>query len=178
MSEDESRRYCEDVFKDDLGGHPLLTNRSTWLTFKAVTTRSWSCGTVVLIGDALRTVHFSIGSGTRMALEDAIALATAIAAHQDVGTALLAFERARRPVVEKILAVAEHSFIWYERMRERLQLDPLPFAYDYMMRSGRISHERLKERSPVFVAAYEACLASRDGPAPAGQALGGGGNGC
>jgi 2-polyprenyl-6-methoxyphenol hydroxylase-like FAD-dependent oxidoreductase len=157
MSEDESRRYCEAVFARDLGGHPLLTNRSLWTTFKVVTNRRWSQGNVVLIGDALRTVHFSIGSGTRNALEDAIALFRAFETQgADVPAALRAFEEARRPAVEKFLKVAEGSWVWYERFREKMPLDPLPFAYDYVMRGGRISHERLKQRSPRFVAAYEA----------------------
>ncbi len=156
MSEDESRRYCEAVFAPDLRGHPLLTNRSLWMTFKVVTNRRWSQGNVVLIGDALRTVHFSIGSGTRNALEDAIALFRAFETHgADVPAALRAFEDARRPGVEKFLQVAERSYAWYERFRETMQLDPLPFAYDYVMRGGRISHERLKKRSPRFVADYE-----------------------
>jgi anthraniloyl-CoA monooxygenase len=161
MSEDESRRYCEAVFAEDLGGLPLLTNRSTWHTFKAVTNRRWSHENVVLIGDALRTVHFSIGSGTRMALEDAVALARAFEATEDVAAALGAFERARRPGVDKYLAVAAQSFTWYERFRDKLRLDPLPFAYDYVMRSGKISHERLKARSPKFAAAYAAYVGGR-----------------
>ncbi len=160
-SEDESRRYCEEVFRDDLGGHPLLMNKSQWLTFKVVTTRRWRHGNVVLLGDALRTVHFSIGSGTRMALEDAIALAQALGAHRQGQAALDEFERTRRPIVERSLQVAAHSFLWYEQMREKLRLDPLPFAYDYMMRSGTISHERLRERSPKFVAAQEAYAATQ-----------------
>jgi anthraniloyl-CoA monooxygenase len=166
LSEDESRRYCEAVFAADLRGHPLLTNRSLWITFKVVTNRRWSHHNVVLIGDALRTVHFSIGSGTRNALEDAIALFRAFGA--DVPAALQAFEEARRPGVDKFLNVAERSYAWYERFREKMQLDPLPFAYDYVMRGGRISHERLKKRSPGFVAAYEARMASRPAAPPAG----------
>jgi 2-polyprenyl-6-methoxyphenol hydroxylase-like FAD-dependent oxidoreductase len=160
-SEDESRSYCEEVFRDDLGGHPLLVNKSTWLNFKVVTNQVWSHDNVVLLGDALRTVHFSIGSGTRMALEDAIALAQALAANKDVPGALREFERARRPAVEKFLRVAAHSFVWYERMRDKLRLDPLPFAYDYMMRSGTISDERLRERSPKFAAAHDAYRGNR-----------------
>lgn len=160
-SEDESRRYCEEVFSDDLGGHPLLLNKSQWLNFKVVTTRRWSHDNIVLLGDALRTVHFSIGSGTRMALEDAIALAQALGAHRQVRAALDEFERARRPTVERFLQVAAHSFLWYEQMRGKLRLDPLSFAYDYMMRSGTISHERLRERSPKFAAAQEAYAATQ-----------------
>jgi 2-polyprenyl-6-methoxyphenol hydroxylase-like FAD-dependent oxidoreductase len=155
-SDGESRRYCEDVFGDVLGGHPLLSNKSAWLTFKVLTNERWSHDNVVLIGDALRTVHFSIGSGTRMALEDAIALARAFAATGDVRAALGEFERARRPSVEKLLGVAARSIQWYERMRQTLRLAPAAFAYDYMMRGGGLSHERLRERSPRFVAAYEA----------------------
>jgi anthraniloyl-CoA monooxygenase len=154
-SDDESRRYCEDVFRETLAGARLLSNRSTWLTFKAVTNERWSHDNTVLIGDALRTVHFSIGSGTRMALEDAIALARACAMTDDVGAALRHFERARRPGVEKLLGVAARSFRWYEQMRQALRLTPVAFAYDYMMRGGALSHERLRERSPGFVAVYE-----------------------
>jgi anthraniloyl-CoA monooxygenase len=154
-SDDESRRYCEDVFRETLAGARLLSNRSTWLTFKAVTNERWSHDNTVLIGDALRTVHFSIGSGTRMALEDAIALARACATTDDVGAALRHFERARRPGVEKLLGVAARSFRWYEQMRQALRLTPVAFAYDYMMRGGALSHERLRERSPGFVAVYE-----------------------
>jgi 2-polyprenyl-6-methoxyphenol hydroxylase-like FAD-dependent oxidoreductase len=156
MSEDDSRRYCEDVFHDDLGGQPLLTNRSSWLSFKVVTNRRWSHGNVVLIGDALRTVHFSIGSGTRMALEDAIVLAATLGARRDVASALAEFERQRRPAVERYLSVAARSFVWYERMREKLQLAPVPFAYDYVMRGGALTHERLRQRSPELAAAWEA----------------------
>jgi anthraniloyl-CoA monooxygenase len=155
-SEEDSRRYCEDVFRDELGGHPLLGNRSQWLGFRVVTTRRWSWENVVLIGDALRTVHFSIGSGTRMALEDAIALAAAFATTSDVAAALSEFERARRPAVEKFLGVAARSFTWYARMRDKLALPPVAFAYDYMMRSGTLSRARLRERSPRFSAALEA----------------------
>ena len=169
LSEDESRRYCEAVFAADLRGHPLLTNRSLWITFKVVTNRRWSHDNVVLIGDALRTVHFSIGSGTRNALEDAIALFRAFETRgADVPAALQAFEEARRPRVDKFLNVAERSYAWYERFREKMQLDPWPFAYDYVMRGGRISHERLKKRSPGFVAGYEARMVSRTAAPPAG----------
>jgi 2-polyprenyl-6-methoxyphenol hydroxylase-like FAD-dependent oxidoreductase len=156
MAEDDRRRYCEETFRDELDGHPLLALRSPWLSFKVVTNHRWWHDNVVLIGDALRTVHFSIGSGTRMALDDAIALADACTACPEVPEALREFERARRPAVDKLLAVAAHSFGWYERMREKLQLAPVPFAYDYLTRSGTLSHARLRERSPRFAALLEA----------------------
>jgi 2-polyprenyl-6-methoxyphenol hydroxylase-like FAD-dependent oxidoreductase len=167
MSEDESRRYCERVFAKDLGGHPLLSNRSMWINFRAITNRNWSYGNVVLIGDALRTVHFSVGSGTRMALQDSITLARALAATEDVEQALRAFEQVRRPQVDEFLQRAAESFRWYEHFREKLGLDPLPFTYDYVMRSGRITYPRLKERSPRLAAAYERYLAERQQPLPA-----------
>jgi 2-polyprenyl-6-methoxyphenol hydroxylase-like FAD-dependent oxidoreductase len=164
MPEADSLRYCEELFREELGGHPLLTNRSLWLRFKVVTNRRWVHDNVVLLGDALRTVHFSIGSGTRMALEDAIALARAFAAQGEVRAALRAFEDARRPAVERFLEVAAQSFTWYERFREAMPLDALPFAHAYVMRSGRISPARLRARSPGFAAAYEAYLAASASP--------------
>ena len=164
MSDDESRAYCEDVFRADLGGHPLLTNKSQWLQFAVVANRRWHHDNVVLIGDALRTVHFSIGSGTRTAFEDAIALARALAAAGDVAGALREFERARRPGAEDFLRVAAQSFAWYERFRDHLPLDPLPFTYGYLMRSGRITPARLRERSPRFAAAHEAYLRATPRP--------------
>jgi 2-polyprenyl-6-methoxyphenol hydroxylase-like FAD-dependent oxidoreductase len=157
MTEDERRRYCEDVFGAELGGHPLLASRSPWLSFKVVTNERWSHDNVVLIGDALRTVHFSIGSGTRLAFEDAIALDRAFGeAGEDVAGALAAFERERRPVVEKLLAAAAASSYWYERLEEKMRLDPLALAYDYMTRSGRMSAERLRQVAPNFMKTFEA----------------------
>ena len=155
MSEDDSRQYCEGVFAEDLGGNGLLTNRSTWVAYRVVTNRRWSAGNVVLIGDALRTVHFSIGSGTRSAMQDAIALANVLP-DEDVPRALEAFEAERRPEVDKFLEIAAHSYTWYEQFSDKLRLSPLQLAYDYVQRSGRISHERLRERSPAFTARYEA----------------------
>jgi 2-polyprenyl-6-methoxyphenol hydroxylase-like FAD-dependent oxidoreductase len=164
MSDEDSRAYCEAVFREELGGHPLLENRSQWLRFAVVTSRRWSHDRVVLIGDALRTVHFSIGSGTRTALEDAIALARALAAAPDVAAALDRFERARRPAAEDFLEVAQQSVAWYERFPDHMRLAPLPFVHSYLTRSGRISAARLRERSPRFAAAYEAYLRSGAGP--------------
>jgi 2-polyprenyl-6-methoxyphenol hydroxylase-like FAD-dependent oxidoreductase len=153
MSDEESRAYCARVFVRDLGGHPLVSNKSIWRQFPLLANRHWSASNAVLIGDALRTVHFSIGSGTRLAFEDAIALDRAFGeAGEDAPRALAAFERERRPVVEKILAAAYASSQWYERLRGKMTLEPLQLAYDYMTRSGRMSDERLRETSPEFMA--------------------------
>ena len=156
MSDDESHAYCEGVFAEELSGHPLVSNKSIWRQFSLLANRRWHTANAVLIGDALRTVHFSIGSGTRLAFEDAIALDRAFGeAGDDVLRALAVFERERRPVVEKILAAAYASSHWYERLREKMTLNPYQLAYDYMTRSGRMTDERLREISPKFMARVE-----------------------
>jgi 2-polyprenyl-6-methoxyphenol hydroxylase-like FAD-dependent oxidoreductase len=152
-SDGESRAYCERVFAPDLDGHSLVSNKSIWRQFPLIVNRRWYVGNNVLIGDALRTVHFSIGSGTRLAFEDAIALDRAFAeVGDDVTRALAAFERERRPVVEKIVGAANASSFWYERLREKMSLQAWQLAYDYMTRSGRMTDERLRELSPKFMA--------------------------
>jgi 2-polyprenyl-6-methoxyphenol hydroxylase-like FAD-dependent oxidoreductase len=153
MSDEESREYCQRVFAADSDGHPLISNKSIWRQFPLLTTRRWHAGKVILIGDALRTVHFSIGSGTRLAFEDAIALDRAFGeAGANVPGALAAFELERRPIVEKIVSAANASSFWYERLPEKVKMTPLNLAYDYMMRSGRMTEERLRELSPKFMA--------------------------
>ncbi len=157
MDDAQSRAYCERVFAPDLDGHPLVSNRSLWRQFPLLSNRCWSSGKFVLIGDALRTVHFSIGSGTRLAFEDAIALDRAFGeAGEDVPRALAAFERERRPVVEKLLAAANASSYWYERFPEKMREAPWRLAYDYMTRSGRMTDDRLREQAPKFMRRIEA----------------------
>jgi 2-polyprenyl-6-methoxyphenol hydroxylase-like FAD-dependent oxidoreductase len=156
MSDAESRATCERVFAKDLAGHPLVSNKSIWRNFPLLSNRHWSVGNRVLIGDALRTVHFSIGSGTRLAFEDAIALDRAFgAAGADVPAALAEFERRRRPVVEKIVEAANASSFWYEHMAQTMQRAPWQLAYDYMLRSGRMDDARLREIAPKFMAWIE-----------------------
>jgi benzoate-CoA ligase family protein len=156
MTDDESRVYCERVFAPDLGGHRLLSNRSIWRNFPLLYCRNWTVDNVVLIGDALRTGHFSIGSGTRLAFEDAIALERALAtAGDDAAEALELFEHERRPVVDKLVSAANKSSFWYERFADKLRLEPWELAYDYMTRSGRMSDERLRETAPVFMSMVE-----------------------
>ncbi|MGH8674102.1 MAG: FAD-dependent monooxygenase, partial [Burkholderiales bacterium] len=153
MSDEESRDYCEGVFAADLAGHALVSNHSIWRQFPILHNRNWRAGNAVLIGDALRTMHFSIGSGTRLAFEDAIALDRAFGeAGEDVPRAVAAFERERRPVVEKLFAAANASSYWYEEFPQKMrQLDALGLAYDYMTRSGRMSDVRLAEIAPKFM---------------------------
>lgn len=155
-SEDESRRFCSEVFRAELGSNELLTNRSLWFEANIVSNECWSHGNIVLLGDALRTVHFSLGSGTRMAMQDAIALHRAVAGHPgDLPAAFRAFEAERRPASSSFQGAAAKSLDWYENVAEKLHLDPVDFAYDYMRRTGKVSHDDIKRRDPRFAAAYE-----------------------
>jgi len=156
MEESESRSLCQKIFADALGGHPLISNNSIWRRFPLVRNARWHHGKYVLIGDALHTAHFSIGSGTRLAMEDAIALERALAEHgDDVAAALPAFEAARRPIVDKLVAGANASAAWYESFAEHMELAPADFAMSYITRSGRVDLERLRKLSPRFVERYE-----------------------
>jgi 2-polyprenyl-6-methoxyphenol hydroxylase-like FAD-dependent oxidoreductase len=156
MDDADSRALCQKVFADALDGRPLISNNSVWRRFPQVANASWHHGKHVLIGDALHTAHFSIGSGTRLAMEDAIALNRALAEHgDDVAAALPAFEAARRPILEKIVNGANASAAWYENFGEHMSLAPAEFARSYIMRSGRIDIERLRKLSPGFAARLE-----------------------
>ena len=150
MGEDETRAYLERVYAPVLEGAPLVSNKSIWRNFPNVRNERWFAGNMVLIGDALRTAHFSIGSGTRLAMEDAIALNKALGEHAELGKALQAFEAARRPIVEKLVAAADSSGAWYDRFPEHMNLSPRDFAWSYIQRSGRIDPERLAKISPKF----------------------------
>ncbi|MBV9260856.1 MAG: FAD-dependent monooxygenase [Pseudolabrys sp.] len=157
IDEGEARALCEKVFADALDGTHLISNNSIWRRFPQVWNERWYHGKYVLIGDALRTAHFSIGSGTRLAMEDAIALERALhESGDDVAEALPAFEKSRRPIVEKIVSGASASAAWYEHFAEHMELAPMEFAMSYVMRSGRIDLDRLKAISPDFVARYRA----------------------
>jgi 2-polyprenyl-6-methoxyphenol hydroxylase-like FAD-dependent oxidoreductase len=152
MDEAATLSYCEQAFADTLQGHRLVSNKSIWRNFPNVRNARWSVGNKVLIGDAQRTAHFSIGSGTRLAMEDAIALAKCLSEHgNDIPQALAAFEAARRPIVEKLVAAADASAGWYERFPEHMKLAPRDFAWSYIQRSGRIDPGRLRKIAPRFV---------------------------
>ncbi|HEX6690462.1 MAG TPA: FAD-dependent monooxygenase [Burkholderiales bacterium] len=150
MDEAATMAYAERAFAPALGGHRLVSNRSVWRNFPNVRNERWWVGNTVLIGDALRTAHFSIGSGTRLAMEDAIALVKALSEHP-VQEALPAFETARRPIVDKLVAAADASGSWYDRFPEHMRLAPRDFAWSYIQRSGRIDPARLRKISPKFV---------------------------
>jgi 2-polyprenyl-6-methoxyphenol hydroxylase-like FAD-dependent oxidoreductase len=155
MDETQSRRTCERLFAGALGGHPLISNNSIWRQFPIVHNTHWSHGKYVLLGDALHTAHFSIGSGTRLAMEDAIALDKALAGYADLRDALASYDAVRRPIMEKLVAGANGSGDWYEQFAEHMTLAPVDFAMSYITRSGRIDLDRLRKLSPGFVARYE-----------------------
>jgi len=154
-------RFCETLFADELAGHPLLSNRSIWRRFPTVRNARWHHGNVVLLGDAAHTAHFSVGSGTKLAMEDAIALVAALQAEPDVGAALAAYEAARRPAVESLQRAAQVSLQWFEDTERYMQLEPLQFAFTLLTRSLRVTHENLKLRDPAFVARVDAWFADK-----------------
>jgi 2-polyprenyl-6-methoxyphenol hydroxylase-like FAD-dependent oxidoreductase len=156
MNDAQTRTLCERIFAQVLDGHALISNNSTWRQFPIVHNDRWRAHNAVLIGDALHTAHFSIGSGTRLAMEDAISLDKALAVHSaDIGTALAVYETTRRPILEKLLAGANGSALWYEHFAEHMELAPADFAMSYVTRSGRVDIDRLRKLSPRFVASYE-----------------------
>nr|WP_257215318.1 FAD-dependent monooxygenase [Pusillimonas noertemannii] len=162
-SEEDSKRYCEDVFADELQGASLVINKSHWRRFPIINNARWSAGKYVLVGDALRTAHFSIGSGTRLALEDVQALAAAVVESSgDIPRALESYEEKRRPGVEKIVAAANQSAWWYDHFAEHMKLPAWEFAKSYISRSGRVDIERLRINSPVFSSQYEAWRAQNE----------------
>ncbi|CAL74616.1 Putative Aromatic-ring hydroxylase [Bradyrhizobium sp. ORS 278] len=159
MSVDESRRICEQVFAETLDGHSLMSNRSVWRNFPWVWNEHWWHRNMVLIGDALHTAHFSIGSGTRLAIEDAIALAKALDAKGNLSDGLAHYQAERQPIVKKLVTAARTSAEWYEHFPAHMKLGLMDFAYGYITRSGRIDDTRLRTMAPQFMARYEASRA-------------------
>ncbi|MEE9215958.1 MAG: FAD-dependent monooxygenase [Anaerolineales bacterium] len=164
MSEEQTAEALADVFKKQLDGEPLISNRSQWSNFVLVRNRHWHHGNVVLLGDALHSVHFSIGSGTKLAVEDSIALAGALAQENTVEEALQTFEKRRKPRADAFQDAALDSLYWLENVQEDIELDPLPFAYKLMRRSNRISYRRLRDQDPDFLERYESWRWKNEGP--------------
>ncbi len=155
LTPEDTMRHCERVFAKDLDGHPLLSNNSYWRNYAVVWNERWSFDNVVLLGDALRTVHFSIGSGTRLAMEDAVALWKALHGKRGVPEALALFQAQRLTPMKKIWDAANVSLRWYERMGDNIKRDPVEFAYSYMTRTGRVDHAEVRRRDPMLATAYE-----------------------
>ncbi len=156
-----------EIFADELRGHQILTNNSKWLNFRTVRNARWHDGNVVLLGDAAHTAHFSIGSGTKLAMEDALALAACLHEHPSVEAALDAYQAERKPVVESTQRAAQASLEWFENIGMYAAQDPAQFAFNLLTRSRRITFENLRERDEEFAADIEAEFARRAGVAPA-----------
>lgn len=156
MTPDESRQYCERAFEKTLDGHSLVSNNTYWRVFPQLSNTRWSYRNMVLVGDALHTAHFSIGSGTRLALEDVIALVKSLEAEpQNVSAAFRHYEATRRPILDKLVTAAIASAAWHEKFPAHMELSPRDFAMSYITRSGRVDMTRLREMSPRFMAHYE-----------------------
>src|ERR1700731_613174 len=165
---EQSIAFCEALFGQYLGGHRLQSNAnhlrgSAWLNFNRVTCKKWHHGSTVLIGDAAHTAHFSIGSGTKLAMEDAIALVKHVSATNDLDAALGAYHKERSVEVLKLQSAARNRMEWFENVARYVHLPPEQFAYSLLTGSQRIGHENLKLRDPGFVASYERWLAGHDG---------------
>ena len=164
-TEAESIAYCEKLFGHYLGGHSLLGNRSRWIQFTTVKNRRWHHENMVLLGDAAHTAHFSIGSGTKLAMEDAIELATAFREHGDRDTALLAYQAAREENVGRIQKAAAQSLDWFERVPMRMNLPIEQFTFNLMTRTRRVTRENLQVRDAAYVASVDRWFHQAEGAA-------------
>jgi anthraniloyl-CoA monooxygenase len=160
-SEAESIAYCEALFAPELRGHSLLSNRSRWIRFETLRNRSWHHGNIVLVGDAAHTAHFSIGSGTKLAMEDSIALVDALRTKDSIPAALGEYEMDRKPRVERFQEAARQSQTYFENTRRYQHMEPLQFAFHLLSRSGRIDYDDLRLRDRHFVGAVDRWFAAR-----------------
>jgi anthraniloyl-CoA monooxygenase len=155
----ESIARCEELFADILSGHRLIANNSRWIRFTTVRNESWRRGNVVLLGDAAHTAHFSIGSGTKLAMEDALALAACLHEQETVNDALAAYEAERRPVVLSTQRAAQASLEWFENLGQYVHQEPPQFAFNILTRSRRVTYDNLRLRDREFVDRLDEWLA-------------------
>ena len=160
-SEADTIAFCERLFAKELEGHRLVGNRSVWRSFPTIRNARWRHENVVLLGDAAHTAHFSVGSGTKLAMEDAVALAEALKNHRDIPRALEAYEATRRPPVESLQRAAQASLQWFEDTERYMKLPEIQFAFALLTRSLRVTHGSLKARDPAFVARVDAWFAEQ-----------------
>src|SRR3974390_138066 len=174
MSQDESCRTCERIFQKYLGGHRLMSNAthlrgSAWLNFPRVLCETWADGNIVLMGDAAATAHFSVGSGTKLAMESAIALANYVCSEPSLEYAFARYESERRLEVLRLQNAARNSTEWFENVERYLHLDPVQLNYSLLTRSQRISHENLRQREPQWLPAAETWVVKKSTGPPAGR---------
>jgi anthraniloyl-CoA monooxygenase len=153
--ESESIAYCEALFAGDLRGHKLVSNNSKWINFETLTNKTWNHGNLVLVGDAAHTAHFSIGSGTKLAMEDSIALVNALETKADIPSALVEYQLERKPRVERFQDAARQSQDYFENTAIYRDMDPMQFAFNLLSRSGRIDYDDLRVRDPHFVGSVD-----------------------
>lgn len=163
VSDEKSIAKIREIFAEELDGYDVLTNNSKWINFTTVRNQSWRKGNVVLLGDAAHTAHFSIGSGTKLAMEDSLALAACLHEHADIEAALEAYETERRPVVASTQRAAQASLEWFERIGQYKDQDPTQFAFNLLTRSRRITQENLRLRDPEFADAVDRDFATAQG---------------
>jgi anthraniloyl-CoA monooxygenase len=159
--EEATIAFCSRIFSDVLQGHGLAKNRSIWRSFPTIRNERWHCGNVVLIGDAAHTAHFSVGSGTKLAMEDSIALAQALEGGARLEDALDAYEAERRPPVESLQRAAQASLQWFEDTERYMQTEPIQFGFNLLTRSLRITHEDLRIRDPAYIESIDAWFAAK-----------------
>ncbi|MBL8858845.1 MAG: bifunctional salicylyl-CoA 5-hydroxylase/oxidoreductase [Planctomycetes bacterium] len=172
-TEAETVAFCEKLFADHLEGHKLLTNRSIWRTFPTVRNERWSHNNIVLLGDSAHTAHFSIGSGTKLAMEDSIALVEAFRQHgtRDVPRVLAAYESARRLDVLKTQKAAQTSLEWFENSQRYMHQHPVQFSFNLMTRSKRITYDNLAKRDPLLVQRTTEWFGAENGLKPAANGI-------
>jgi anthraniloyl-CoA monooxygenase len=174
LAEDDEQAtiaYCEELFRDRLAGERLVPNRSVWRRFPTISCGQWSRGNTILVGDAVHTAHFSIGSGTRLAMEDTISLRNALVEHEyDVPNAFAAYEADRRPAVESLQRAAQASLQWFEDTERYMDMDPEQFGFNLLTRSLRITHSNLAMRDPAMIRRVDRWFAS-EAEKQSGEAL-------
>src|SRR5256884_4182212 len=165
-SDEQGIAFCAEVFADALRGVPLLANNSRWIRFATLRTRCWRDGNLLLVGDAAHTAHFSIGSATKLAMEDALALAACLHENPTVDAALGAYEAERRPGVESAQTAAQASLEWFENISQYTRQEPLQFAFNLLTRSRRVTYWNLKVRDPEFVESVDRWFSRGREPSP------------
>ncbi len=170
-SDEQAVARIAEIFADELDGHSIETNNSRWISFTTVRNQTWHHDNVVLLGDAAHTAHFSIGSGTKLAMEDSLALAACLHENPSVETALKAYEQERRPVVESTQRAAQASLEWFESLGMYAGQPKVQFAFNLLTRSRRITFDNLKERDPEFAALVEREFAAAAGLASVAPAM-------
>jgi anthraniloyl-CoA monooxygenase len=168
-SEAESIAYCESLFQPELHGRHLMSNRSLWVNFLTLRQETWHHGNVVVLGDAAHTAHFSIGSGTKLAMEDSIALVNALRRHRQLGTAVNEYEMERQPVVERFQEAALESAGYFEHVSRYASFAPRQFAFNLLTRSRRITYVNLTQRDPDLVRTVDSWFAANAAGSPDGD---------